>query len=414
MVVSFFVLYCCRVYAEEVLNWQNCVEQALEYHPDLKSALEDISQAKSDKGVAMSAALPDISTGLVAKETKAAASDKSDSYTYTLTGQQLLFDGFKTAADVKSASKTINAQEYNYIVVSSNIRLDLRSAFAGLLRAQDLIGLTEQIAGRRKQNLELVELRYSAGREHKGAFFQAQANLAEAEFEAAQAKRNLSLAQRQLLKELGRSHASPVKAQGTFDLTETDRQEPNFESLAESTPFLMELMEKKEALRLGFIAARADFFPKVYFNGAFGETESSWPPQNDQWSAGVSVSFPLFEGGSRLAKAAKAKSQWRQAQDSERSGRDSVVVTLERTWKDLQDTIDNVSVQHEFLIAAEERAKIGRAQYAIGLINFDDWIILENNLVDAQKTYLNAQADLLIAEAAWVQAKGGTLEYVQT
>lgn len=414
MVVSFFVLYCCRVYAEEVLNWQNCVEQALEYHPDLKSALEDISQAKSDKGVAMSAALPDISTGLVAKETKAAASDKSDSYTYTLTGQQLLFDGFKTAADVKSASKTINAQEYNYIVVSSNIRLDLRSAFAGLLRAQDLIGLTEQIAGRRKQNLELVELRYSAGREHKGAFFQAQANLAEAEFEAAQAKRNLSLAQRQLLKELGRSHASPVKAQGTFDLTETDRQEPNFESLAESTPFLRELMEKKEALRLGFIAARADFFPKVYFNGAFGETESSWPPQNDQWSAGVSVSFPLFEGGSRLAKAAKAKSQWRQAQDSERSGRDSVVVTLERTWKDLQDTIDNVSVQHEFLIAAEERAKIGRAQYAIGLINFDDWIILENNLVDAQKTYLNAQADLLIAEAAWVQAKGGTLEYAQT
>lgn len=414
IVVSCLILYCCRACAEEVLSWQNCVEQALAYHPDLKSALEDVSQAKSDKGIAMSAALPDISTGLVAKEAKAAASDKADSYTYTLTGQQLLFDGFKTAADVKSASKTINAQEYNYIVVSSNIRLDLRSVFAALLRAQDLIGLTEQIADRRKQNLELVELRYSAGREHKGALFQAQANLAEADFEVAQAERNLSLAQRQLLKELGRSHVSPVKAQGTFDLTETNRQEPDFEALAESTPFLRELMEKKEALRLGFIAARADFFPKVYFNGAFGETKSSWPPQNDQWSAGVSISFPLFEGGSRLAKAAKAKSQWRQAQDSEQSGRDSVVVTLERTWKDLQDAIDNVSVQHEFLTAAEERAKIGRAQYAIGLINFDDWVILEDNLVGAQKTYLNAQADLLVAEAAWVQAKGGTLEYAQT
>ncbi|MFH1692544.1 MAG: TolC family protein [Candidatus Omnitrophota bacterium] len=407
----FFSSSCCA-YAQEVLDWKDCVQEALEYHPDLKSAQEDISQAKSDKGVALSAALPDISTGLVAKEVKSTTSKKTDSYKYTITGEQLLFDGFKTVADVKFASKTINAQEYNYIVVSSNIRFDLRSAFAGLLRAQELIGLTEQIAQRRKQNLELVELRYSAGREHKGALFQAQADLANAEFDVVQAKRNLSLAQRQLLKELGRSHAVPVEVNGTFDITEADEQKPDFEFLAESTPFLRELIEKKEALRLGFISARADFFPKVYFNGSFGETESSWPPQKDEWSAGVSVSFPIFEGGSRLAKAAKAKSQWRQAQDSEKSGRDSVVVTLERTWNDFQDAIDNVSVQYKFLMAAEERAKIGRAQYASGLINFDDWIILEDNLVVAQKTYLNAQAEMLIAEASWIQAKGGMLEYV--
>ncbi len=410
--VTFFTFNSLCAFSEEVLTWQDCVEEALEYHPDLRSAREDISQAVSDKGIALSPALPDVSTGLVAKEAKTTTADKTDSYTYTITGEQLLFDGFKTAADVKSASKTINAQEYSYMVVSSNIRFNLCSAFASLLRAQELIGLTEQIAARRKQNLELVELRYSAGREHKGALYQAQANLSEAEFEAAQAERNLSLAQRELLKELGRSHAVPVEAQGTFDVVEKSSQKPNLDSLVEATPFLRELVEKKEALRLGFISARADFFPKVYFNGAFGETESSWPPKNDQWSAGVSVSFPLFEGGSRLAKAAKVKSQWRQAQDEERSGRDSVIVTLERAWKDLQDTIDNVSVQYEFLIAAEERAKIGRAQYASGLINFDDWIILEDNLVLAQKSYLNAQADSLIAEANWIQAKGGTLEYV--
>lgn len=412
MIFSFCFCYVNRIYAEETLTWQDCVGETLEYHPDLKSAQEDVSQAVSDKGIAMSAALPDISTGLTAKESKAASSDKADSYTYTIAGDQLLFDGMKTVADVKAASKTISAQQYSYMVVSSNIRFDLRSAFAGLLRAQDLIGLTQEIAARRKQNLELVELRYSAGREHRGALYQAQADLAQAEFEVAQAERNLVLSQRRLLRQLGRSHMEDVKAQGTFDITDTYSKKPDFEFMAEVTPFLRELIEKKEASRLGFISARADFFPKVYFNGSFGETESSWPPQKDAWSAGVSVTFPIFEGGSRLARAAKAKSQWRQAQDSEQSGYDSVVVTLESTWKELQDAIDQVSVQHKFLIAAEERAKIGRAQYASGLINFDDWIILEDNLVSAQKSYLNAQADLLIAEAAWIQAKGGTLQYV--
>jgi outer membrane protein TolC len=72
-----------------------------------------------------------------------------------------------------------------------------------------------------------------------------------------------------------------------------------------------------------------------------------------------------------------------------------------------------VAVQEKFFIAAEERAKIAGAEYANGLIDFDDWIIIEDNVVGAKKSYLNAQADALVAEARWIQAKGGILEYAQ-
>jgi len=88
-----------------------------------------------------------------------------------------------------------------------------------------------------------------------------------------------------------------------------------------------------------------------------------------------------------------------------------VILTLGETWKNLQDAIDNVSVEKMFLGAAQERAKIAQAQYSNGIINFDDWIIIEDNLVSAKKAYLNVQANLLITEANWVQAKGGTLSY---
>ncbi|MFA5069642.1 MAG: TolC family protein, partial [Candidatus Omnitrophota bacterium] len=60
---------------------------------------------------------------------------------------------------------------------------------------------------------------------------------------------------------------------------------------------------------------------------------------------------------------------------------------------------------------AEERAKITRSQYSTGLASFNDWIIIEDNLVKAQKAYLDTRADMLIAEAYWIQAIGGTLEY---
>ena len=68
-------------------------------------------------------------------------------------------------------------------------------------------------------------------------------------------------------------------------------------------------------------------------------------------------------------------------------------------------------MQKKFLDAAEERSNIARAQYSLGLIQFDGWTIIEDNLVRAKKSFLDAQSSALLAEADWFQAKGETLEY---
>jgi outer membrane protein TolC len=399
--------------AEKALTWEDCVKEALKNHPDLISGVEKVKQVEADRKITASAMLPQVTSEISGGRSKTATHPETDKYLYEVAGNQLLFDGFKAASDVGAASEIITAQQYDYAVVSSNTRLNLRKAFTSLLRAQELISLTEEIAKRRRQNVELIQLRYEAGREHRGALLTAKADLAEAEFEVAQARRNLSVAQRELSKELGQKKLLPMAVEGAFDITEVNRERPDFESLADTTPFLKELIAQKEAARWGLKSAKADFFPQVYLNASFGETAPDWPPRDDEWSAGVTLSFPIFEGGSRLARVAKAKSQLKQLQADERSGRDGVILTLEETWKTFQDATDSVSVRKKFLEAAQERANIASAQYSTGLITFDDWIIIENNLVNAKKAYLDAQANLLVAEANWFQAKGGTLEHVQ-
>ena len=158
---------------------------------------------------------------------------------------------------------------------------------------------------------------------------------------------------------------------------------------------------------------KADFFPKIYANATTGTTNSDWRPDEDTyaWSVGVSVSLPIFEGGKRIAKVSKAKAGLNKAQADERSGRDSIIFTLEETWTEFQNAADKVSVQRKYLEAAKERAKIANAQYSTGLTSFNDWIIIEDNLVNAKKSFLNAQANVLVNEANWIQAKGGTLDY---
>ncbi len=259
--------------------------------------------------------------------------------------------------------------------------------------------------------MELVKLRYEGGREHKGSLLTAQANLAQAEFEVAQAERNIDLAQRDLTKELGRTELTPIKVKGTFEIEYSRREKPDFKSLAESNPVLGKLIAQKEAARLDLKSARADFFPQVYASASAGRSASEWPPEEDAWSVGVSLSFPLFEGGSRIAEVSRARSKLTQAQAEERSGGDSVILTLEETWTGFQDAIDKIEVKRKFLEASEERAKITHAQYSTGLISFDNWTIIEDDLVNVKKSFLDTQANALIAEANWTRAKGVTLDY---
>lgn len=395
----------------EVLSWSDCVQIACENNPDLISATAKIDEVRADKSITKSAILPQVSSSLAASKSKSGSREATESYSYSVSAKQLLFDGAKSYNSIKSANINIKEEEYNYLVKSSDVRLTLRTVFAGLLRAQDLVSLTESIAKRRKQNLKMIELRYDAGREHKGSLLTAEADLANAEFEVDQAVRNLSLAKTKMLKVLGAKASIDISVAGDFTVEHRLESKPEFAYLADTTPFLQALIMRKESARLNLNGTKSEFFPKVYLNGSTGSSGSEWTPDEDNWSFGLSVSFPIFEGGRRIAEVKKAKAKVTQAVESERSGRDSVIQTLEETWVSFQDALGTESVQAKYLVAAEERAKIANAQYSTGLISFDDWIIIEDSIVNSKKSYLNAQANVLIAEAAWLQAQGRTLGY---
>ena len=136
-------------------------------------------------------------------------------------------------------------------------------------------------------------------------------------------------------------------------------------------------------------------------------------PEDDNWNIGLTLSFPIFEGGLRLAQVAKARAQFNQAQADERSAKDELILTLQEAWAELQDALQTVKVQGKFLLAAQERAKIAESQYSLGMIQYDNWIIIEDDLVRQKKTLLDSQAQALLAEASWIQAKGETIEYAQ-
>ncbi len=396
--------------AERILTWEDCVKESRQNHPDLVSAREKLEQAQADKALTRSPALPQLNASASADKNKTEGRSQTESYAYGVSGRQLIFDGFKTSNDIAAAKENINSAQYNYQVVSSNVRLDLRAAFIGLLSAQENLIVSKDILDRRKQNLDLVTLRYQSGMEHKGSLLTAQANEAQAQLDHEQALRNVELYQRRLCKELGRASFVPLKVSGGLDIQDIDRTKPDFEKLVDTTPLLKNLAARKEAARLGVKSAKADFFPQVFADAGATRTGGGWPPDTNGWSAGITVSLPLFQGGQQQAALAKARSVYRQAQADERSGRDGVIFTLAQSWTEWLNNVDQSGVQEKFLEASKQRADIVEAQYTSGLASFNDWTIIEDNLVANQKALLQAKINALVAEASWRQAKGETLD----
>ena len=414
------------------MSWGDCVKISAKNHPDLISAQQSIKSSQADKTISASGLFPQISTDFNASRSKSSGGSSSggsgssggpggsgggsnavNNYNYGVTGNQLLFDGFQTINKVHSAAENIKAAQQSYNFTSSQVRQRLRTAFINLLKAQEAIKIEQEIYDRRRQNYELVTLRYESGMENKGSLLTEGANVRQAQYDISVAKRGVELAQRQLTKEMGLLQLVPVMAKGDFIVTDPAREKPDFIALAANNPTLQQLIAKKNAASFNVKTAKGEFFPTITASGGADKSDTRWPPEGNQWNIGAAVSFPIFEGGKRVADVSKANALLTKAEADERSSRDGIIQSLTDTWTSLQNALDNVDVQDQFLTASEERAKISEAQYSIGFVSFNDWVIIENNLVSAKNTYLTAEAQALTAEANWIQAKGETLENVQ-
>jgi len=396
--------------AEEVLSWEDCLKETTKNHPDLIAATEVIEKNFAAKNITASQEYPQVNSSLSGSTTKSSGGRTVKDYSASLTASQLLFDAKKTINDVKAAQENIKASQQSYRFTSSEVRQRLRAAFINLLKAQDLIRVTADILKMRRSDYELITLRYESGYEHRGALLTAEANLAQANFQVAQAKRDAELAQWQLTKELGRKEFIPMSVKGDFIVIDMAKEKPDFEMLAKNNPSLQQIIAQKNAAQFGIKSTYANFFPTLTAQAGANKSGSRWFPQDSQWDLGLSASLPIFEGGLRSAQIAQAEALFKQFQANERSTRDGIIVALAQAWTSLQDAVETVDVQSKQLAASQERATIAETEYSTGFITYDNWTIIQDNLVQAKTNFLNAQANALLAEANWRQAKGEVIE----
>jgi len=393
--------------AGEVLTWEESVRQAAAVNPDLRAARDNLRAAEMDVRGAGSGFLPTL-TGTATKSDTSSTSTTSiiapDSNA-ALTASQNLFAGFRDQASVAQARANRTVAEANLRAARARLSFDLKSAFATLRTAVDALVLSNDIVRRREQNLRLVELRYESGRENKGSLYLSQATLSQARFESLQAEQALRVAQAQFARVLGRDNPQTMRLAGDVPVVAPPAQ-VDFAQAVQDTPDQQRALAQVEAAKSGVDIAASNFWPSLDLSGTTIHQGDDWKLEDRRNTVLLSLTVPIFSGGKDYygVRSAGAKES---AAEATREGLIRQLRTqLEQAYAGYVQAVVKLSVDEDFLKAASARAEIARSKYSNGLMSFEDWDIIENDLINRQKAVLQSRRDRVTAEAAWEQALG--------
>ncbi|MBU1027197.1 MAG: TolC family protein, partial [Candidatus Margulisbacteria bacterium] len=258
------------------------------------------------------------------------------------------------------------------------------------------------ILKQRKDNTALIELRYDSGKEDKGNLMSTRADQAQAEYDLSSAERDLKLAKLKLSQLLGQDVAD-VEEEISLDSPST----ADFEQLLKTTPSYIQAVKQIESAELAYKATISGFLPSVSLSGSYRKSGSDWPPDSTSKSWSLSLSYPLFPGGSNIADRAIYSAKLDQAKEDFSASKKDIRYGLEEAFENFNDSLEGLKVAEISLAASEERAKISRVKYLNGLTNYDEWDRIESSYIQQQKSLLNYKKSALLAEASWYKSYGG-------
>ena len=394
---------------DQTLSWNDCVKLALQRNPDLIAAQKSYQSSQAKYRGSFNGVLPQLALSN-SYNTSDLSDSESDKWESEASASMSLFN-LRAYANIKSASAAAEQARAAYVLSSANVRFGVKQAYANLLYAQRRIVVSEKIRQFREGNANMISLTYDSGQESKGDMMRSIADLKQAEADLASARRDEQSAERELDRQLGLDEFSTLSTTGTLT-TQPLLPLPDPGPLVDHHPQVLQAEWAEAISNANLRSAESDLWP--YLTANYSRT---WLGQNEfptepHWQASGVLSYNIFGSGltSTFYAVSAARRSLEQVDANLRSVRNQVRSTIETSWANLADSIDQVAVQSQYLDAANQRNDESQIRYTSGLISYQDWALAGNDLVNFEKGLIQAQLSAVVAEATWEQAIGKTLE----
>ncbi|MEO8700474.1 MAG: TolC family protein [Kofleriaceae bacterium] len=405
----------------EVLTLDRAIELAKKQQPSVRAVRADVDAANARIDLAHVALHPTVtlSASVGAGNNRSAPCVDDETQTCggfftatTSTGLAAsanwrIFDFGQTRVNIRAAELNAAATLATVTTTELDLRVNVERAYLEAVARNRLVKVAETTVKSEELHLDQAKKFVAAQAKDPIEVAQAQARAANARSSLAQAQSSEAIAL-----------ANLRAAIGWLDATRQPSVDPNWPTPPAADPdALVQLVEgarkfRPELVQLDRVidAAEANITAARYSNRPTlaASAQTQWnPDQNDwtpepAWSAGLTLSWQIFDGGRSKAESKIARAQLVGAQ----AQRDALLVQLTSQLDSARAQIvanrANVSASNEAVTAARAQLQLAEARYAQGLGS-------QIELADAQQAVTTAEGNLVTAQwqlaDAWAQLR---------
>ncbi len=167
--------------------------------------------------------------------------------------------------------------------------------------------------------------------------------------------------------------------------------------LLQRRPDILEVEENLKAANARIGEARAHFFPTVALTGTGGFQTSeftqwfNWASRN--LSVGPSVSLPIFEGYTNIARLEVAESRYQQMLEQYKH-------TILNAFREVSDVLTALQTRQEQLVHQHQQVQSSQDARELVEIRYRQGLVTYLDVLDAQRTVLSAKLQLVQTQRA--------------
>lgn len=360
-----------------------------------------------DEGVAvaLSALRPQISGSTSLTQGQTSSIGSSLSATVGLSVDVLLWDGGRSQLAVESAKESVLAVRSQLVQQEQAVLLDTVNAYVQVLRDQRVLSLRQSNMRLITQELRAARDRFEVGEVTRTDVAQAEARLAAARGDLANAQGQLEITRELYKIAVGR------KASNLKQITSLPKLPKSLDAAKATArrinPQIDQIQHEIKANELSYAATKARTRPQLRANGNLSHTNSNGVNDTtDSSSVGLTLSVPIYQGGqlSALGRQALALVHASKAQLNQQVL--AVDQGVANSWSQLAVARAQVTSSERQIRAAQIAFDGVREEAKLGARTTLDVLDAEQDLSDARTNFVVAQTQAYSAAYSVLASMG--------
>ena len=413
LILSGIVLLCLRggtALAAPHLTLKEVAQKVVLTNPEVLAKWHAFKAAGGDVDVARAGFFPRIDytygTGKEDLQQPGVADRDYNRNGHVLTLNQMLYDGFATASDVKRLDKARLTRYFELLDAAEAAALEAGRAYYDVIRYRQLMLLAEGNYIEHRSSYELLLRRAQSGAGRRVDVEHAAGRLALAELNLNTEAANLHDVTARYLRLVGEQPPSVMFGPARLERGYPASEEEALRLAFKQNPTLRAAVENVEAAQHDLELRRSAFHPRLdlRLRNDRAENVDGVMGLRQQNVAEVVLSYNLFNGGADKARQTASAERKNQALDLRDKACRDVRQTLSIAYNEVRRLqAQRSSIDHQ-VNAIEKTRDAYKAQFNIGQRSLLDLLDTENELLNARRTAVNADADM---DQAYLRTQAG-------